>query len=41
MSTKFVDTMWGLAQPTHFPQPSANRMPHPWQFHGWDAMPMS
>jgi hypothetical protein len=30
----------GLAQPMYFVQSTTNWMPHPWQFHGWAAMPM-
>jgi hypothetical protein len=29
----------GLAQPMYFVQSTTNWMPHPWQFHGWAAMP--
>ena len=30
----------GLAQPTESIQLSENGLPHPWQFHGWAAMPL-
>jgi len=30
----------GLAQPMYFVHSTTSRIPHPWRFHGWAAMPM-